>query len=276
MTVYFKKAYGLSLLVLIIALTVVLCVWFHRFFHPYPDSFKPGVRLGKGMFQKTLFFEDPRLDYVSDIKYGRFHPRRGLEYCIAGNMGAVFLDKNIQLVEFLKLKNERFPLVNYQIITNDSGECSFVGKKISDDLRFCVYPFELNGQELPFIYKDNYWVAAEGTSNEIRFPLPYFLDIRGTSVYFENNKPLYYAVLGKSGLQAFVGFKLLRLNLFIFDSNKQLIYNEVLEDEATVYCTAIKAVSSEGSTGQFLLVGGTSRVWKYTLADGRIMPAEKD
>ena len=278
MTIYFRKAYGLSLLVLIIAVTLVLCFCFYRFSHPsIPDSFKPGIRLGSGMFHKTLFYEDARLDYVSDIEYGWLRPQSDLEYCIAGNMGVVFLDKNIQFVEFIELNNERFPIKNYQIILNNRGQCYFRYKERDLNLRFPVYPFELEGRELPFIYKDDYWIVAEGTDNEIRFPLPFFHDIRGTSVYFGNDGAIYYAVLGKTGLQApWAGYRLVRLNLLIFDSGRQLIYNEVLEDDATIDCTAIKSVSLEGSAGQFLLVGGASRVWEYTLADGNTTQTKRD
>lgn len=262
---------------LVIAAIIAFCLPFYLFFHPIiPHSFDPGVRLGSGMFHKTMFFEDSRLDYVSDIKYGRLRSRRGFEYCIVGNMGGVFLDKNIQLVEFIKLKNERFPITDFRIVLDGRGQCSFIGK-IDHNHGFPVYPFELDGQELPFIYKDDCWIAAEGTDNEIRFPLPFFNDVRGTSVYFGNGKNLYYAVLGKRGLQApLAGYTLIRLNLFILDSSGRLIYNEVLEDDARILCTAIKAVSLEGSAGQFLLVGGASKVWKYMLTDGKITQAKRD
>jgi hypothetical protein len=202
---------------------------------------------------------------------------RGFEYCIAGNMGGVFLDKNIQLVEFVKLKDERFPITDFRIMLDGKGQCSFMGK-MALNRGSPIYPFELNGQELPFIYKENCWVVAEGTNNEIRFPLLPFLDeARGTSVYFGNGRNPYYAVLGKMGLQApLAGYTLVRLNLCVLDSNGRLIYNEVLEGDARILCTAIKAVSWEGSAGQFLLVGGVSKVWKYELTDGKITQAKRD
>jgi hypothetical protein len=263
---------------LVIAAIIAFCIPFYLFFHPIiPHSFDPGIRLGSGMFHKTLFFENARLDYVSDIEYGRLRPRMGFEYCIAGNMGAVFLDKNIQLVEFIKLRNERSPIKNFRIMFDDRGQYYFGDKQIDLNLRFPVYPFELDGQELPFIDKDGFWIAAEGTDNEIRFPLPLLRNARGTSVYFDNGKNPYYAVLGKIDLPApLVGSTLVRVNLFIFDSNMRPIYNEVLEGDAAIPCTAIKAVSLEGSAGQFLLVGGVSKVWKYELTDGKITQAKRD
>ena len=273
---YFRKAYGLSLFLLIIVVSVVFSVFIYRLFHPpIPHSFDPGIRLGAGLFKKTLFFEDDRLDYVTDIEFGRLRPDRDLEYCIAGNMGAAFLDKNTLLVEFKILKNIRYPLTNHRIVIDENGQCIFWVRKFEGDLHFPLDTFVLNGEELPFVHKHHSWIVAEGTSNEIRFPLPFFNDIRGTSVYFGNDKTLYYAVLGKSALQApFAGYKLLRLNLFIFDSKCQLIYSEVLEDDATIDCTAIKAVTLAGSKGQFLLVGGTSRVLQYTLANKNTTPTK--
>jgi hypothetical protein len=263
---------------LVIAVIIAFCIPFYLSFHPIiPHSFDPGIRLGSGMFHKTLFFEDARLDYVSDIKYGHLRSGRGFEYCIAGNMGGVFLDKNVQLVEFVKLKDERYSITDFRISLDGRGQCSFIGK-IDHNPGFPVYPFELDGQELPFIYKNDCWIVAEGTDNEIRFPLlPFLHEARGTSLYSGNGKNIYCAVLGKMGLQApLAGYTLVRLNLLILDSNGQLVYNEVLEDDATISCTAIKAVSLEGSADQFLLVGGASKVWKYTFMDRKITQAKRN
>ncbi len=273
----------------LLAIVILLIIGFVAYYRitKIPAEFTPGIYAGEGFLQKNLFAEDERIDVVTDIKFGQLDPNDGLEYCIAGNMGAIFRDEDGNQFGYKRFKSNKSPVREYEIVTDGrSGKCSFRADSIAPwnkarsrdiprkiDKRFpygeiAIASFPTMNDEPHFIIFQNetgkYLVLNKEGIKKAELDMRYLSDLKGIPIRFKSDEPPYFAVLGKMCFQGtLVGFKAIRAALFVFDSNQKLVYHEVLEDETSVYGTAILSVPSGNKDESALLVGCTGRVWEY-------------
>lgn len=251
-----------------------------------PDEYTPAVYTGANVVQKKLFAQDARIDIVTDMKFGQLDPNDGFEYCIAGNQGAIFLDENGKQLKFIKLKDEKYPIYIYEIVTDNQGTCSFktdgfppkkhprsrlIPKHIADkyplaEIDIVPFPTEKDDPHFLLFDQDRFILLDKTGAQKAHFAVPYLCNPKGMPIRFRTGEPPCFVILGKLCFQGtLAGFRAVHPELFIFDPKQELVYHEVLEDDVTVSGTAILSAPSGCLDEQVLLVGGTGRIWQYSL-----------
>jgi hypothetical protein len=91
-------------------------------------------------------------------------------------------------------------------------------------------------------------------------PASYVSDTRSAAVRFRQNEPSMFAVIGRVEYKTFQKIAF-RGELFVFNFQGKLIYNEVLPGDAQ----ALSAIPSSDGKRQILLVGGENEVWEFEL-----------
>ena len=118
------KAYILGLILL--GCLLLLLYAGYAFITRIPSDYRPGIRIGEDFLSRSVFAEDPRIDFVTDIRFGDLDTHAGPEYCIAGDLGAIFLEPDGRSFKFVQLRTERYPIHEYWIVSGGNGDCSFM------------------------------------------------------------------------------------------------------------------------------------------------------
>ncbi|MBI4557125.1 MAG: hypothetical protein HY706_06030 [Candidatus Hydrogenedentes bacterium] len=96
-----------------------------------PESLKPGVRVGKGVLEKTLFFEDKRLGWPDGIFVGDWIPEHvGGEVAAASSDGVAFVSKDGELLDYVDFRKKKWyqegSLTQMEAFdANGDGTCEF-------------------------------------------------------------------------------------------------------------------------------------------------------
>lgn len=92
-----------------------------------PNDLKTsGVLIGSNFLSKKIFFQDTRLDTITDIVIGELDPNPGLEIGIASSNGAVFVNKNSSVKSSVMFSSQASH-VDIIDVDND-GVCEFMNR----------------------------------------------------------------------------------------------------------------------------------------------------
>lgn len=125
------------------------------------------------------------------------------------------------------------------------------------DFSLCRWPTKKSSELLLLAENDSIWLFDFSGKTVARFDAPGCGKLgaaRGTLVRFEKDQPEYLAVVVE--IQNWQ-----RSILYVYRQDKTLVYKEVLDD----LCAAIATIPA-GEAGETLLLGGTGRIWQYSLA----------
>ena len=122
------------------------------------------------------------------------------------------------------------------------GDSSLARYPSDKDPNFLLYATQ-NNKALLFDPVEGKIIAEFGVTSHIE-------DIVGMPVSFQRSKPPYFAIFGSTGSREI---------LHVFDSNRKLVYHEVLADGGG----SIAVIPAGDSTEEALLVGGNGRVYLY-------------
>lgn len=104
------------------------------------------------------------------------------------------------------------------------------------------------------------WIIDYNEKTVVKYGLDYYgkyssYNVFGTPIQFNNNLPIYFAaiVMYKTSWH--------RSMLYIFDSNKNIVYEELLPEISQ----SIVAFKINTTDRELLLVGGEGKVWQYSV-----------
>ena len=108
-------------------------------------------------------------------------------------------------------------------------------------------------------------LSIDGVNELAVLPAPQYIDQdKSLAINLLSNEPPYLAIVGylnyKGRLSA--GFEAIHSELYIYDSNKRLVYDEVLPERVG----ALGVVPSTDGKREVLLMGGENKLWKYSVA----------
>ncbi|QDV16494.1 hypothetical protein Pan153_11240 [Gimesia panareensis] len=125
------------------------------------------------------------------------------------------------------------------------------------DFSLCRWPTKKSSELLLLAEKDIIWLFDFGGKTVAQFDAPGCGKLghaRGTLVRFAEEQPEFLAVVVE--IQNWQ-----RSVLYVYRQDKTLVYQEVLDDQ----CSSIATIPA-GEAEETLLLGGTGRIWKYSLA----------
>jgi hypothetical protein len=111
---------------------------------------------------------------------------------------------------------------------------------------------------------------GEKLVTELR-PADYAMAARGISVRFYESEPPLLAVAGSLPFKGgqWAGYKAVHGALYIFDSRRNLVYQEVLSDPVE----ALSVLPAADGKTETLLVGGENKVWQYSAPQRNTSPS---
>jgi len=107
-------------------------------------------------------------------------------------------------------------------------------------------------------------LKSDSLATVAELPTPHWVDeAHAVTIRPEQGSPPFLAVVGlllyKGNL--FVGLQAIHSEIYLFDANRRLVYDEVLPEEVH----ALASLPSRDGKSETLLVGGENRVWQYTI-----------
>jgi len=134
------------------------------------------------------------------------------------------------------------------------------------DASLVRYPTEHSRAYFFCVAKSSYLLVSLGGNAIIREFQGTGSSVRpiATPVRFDSDEEPYFAIFGMLPWQGSktMGFEALHSVLFVFDPEQNLVYLEVIDDDARAIATAPSGKPNE----EVLLVGGTGKVWRYRTA----------
>jgi hypothetical protein len=131
------------------------------------------------------------------------------------------------------------------------------------DFFVTTWPRICDGQCLLVSKDDGFRLfSRDGLKNVASLPGRYLAEARSVPVRLFGNEPPLLAVAGLLEYQGkqFAGFEAVHSELYIFDSNRNLIYDEVLPEPVG----ALGVLPANDGKSETLLVGGENKIWQYS------------
>ncbi len=109
-------------------------------------------------------------------------------------------------------------------------------------------------------------LKADGETVIGELPGKYVYQVHGKSIRVSNNEPPLLAIVGLLLYKGnkWAGLEAVYSELYIYDFNKHLVYDEVFPERAE----ALGALPRSDGKGEDLLVGGDNKVWQYSIVSG--------
>lgn len=127
-----------------------------------------------------------------------------------------------------------------------------------------IIPFPTKDGDPHYLFysKESYIVASLKGTTIASFQVPLLANVRVTHVRLQANKEPYFVIFGLViiPVEEIHGLEDLKMEFYVFNSNGQLVYDEVNDEIAG----AMTTMPSDRPGEEALLIGGNGRIYSYT------------